>query len=266
MEAPEINPIEALLNSRHYDTNKAPQEEDILLQIRGEKIGTAGNFIALTGLPKSGKSTFINAFFASRFNDYQNKFGISLKRHPDIKRQNIGYFDTESAEFDFYKNIDRIKTMAEVTHLPGTFNAFNTRQDSRVLNRQMIEYYTTNFRAGIVVVDGLLDLVIDYNDPKECSDIISWLKMLTASNNCLFVVIIHTGKKDGHTLGHLGSMVDRYAQSVLEVTKHKESGIYSLSAKYLRSARDDFEPIHIKYQSGCYVESYPPPDEKPKNK
>jgi hypothetical protein len=47
-------------------------------------------------------------------------------------------------------------------------------------------------------------------------------------------------------LGHVGSIADRAAQSVLIVEKNKEAKQYVLKPEYLRSA-DDFEPVAIYY-------------------
>ena len=101
MGSPENNSTDQLLNSRHYKHDHKPPEESVLLKIGGQKIGTLGNFVAISGLPKSGKSTFVNSMIASAFIQDRVKFGIQLSTASP--RELIGYFDTESAEYDFYK-------------------------------------------------------------------------------------------------------------------------------------------------------------------
>jgi len=241
--------LENLLISRHYVEGYQPPEENVLLRIRNEIIGSAGNFIVLSGLPKSGKSTFLNAIISSYF------VGETLNLRLQLIKNKLffGYFDTESAPYDFYKNINRIKLMSNQTILGNNFNAFNTRQDPALINKLLIEQYISSYPVSVVFVDGLLDLVNNYNDEVESRQLIDWLKLITTKYNILLIGVIHTGKKDNHTLGHFGSMIDRYAQSILEVTKDKEQSTFTLSAKYLRSA-PEFEPITIKWNGNRYIE------------
>jgi archaellum biogenesis ATPase FlaH len=229
-----------VLNSRHFKENYDPPPENILLSINEKNIGCAGSFIIISGLPKAGKSTFLNAFISSNFKK-EDIFGIELKTN-----EKIGYFDTESSQNDFYNNLKRIKYMAKIKNFPENFNAYNTRLDSTQTNKILIEAYIMVHKPKVVFIDGLLDLLDNYNDEKESRELIVWLKKITTEYNILIIGVVHTGKKDNHTLGHFGSMVDRYAQSVLEVVKDKESGIFTLKSKYLRSA-NDFPDIHIMY-------------------
>lgn len=246
----EINYRE-LLDARHYKNDYTPPEEEVFLRIRGATIGTAGNFVILSGLPKAGKSTFLHAMISSYFSRGQNMFNISMTTSE--KKTCIGYFDTESAEYDFYSNIRRIKSFCGVYDLPANFNAFSTRMDSSEVNKKLIEEYVKILPASVVIIDGLLDLIKNYNDETESRDLVDWLKVLTAKYGVLIIGVIHTGKKDNHTLGHFGSMADRYAQSVLEVIKDKNANVLTLSAKYLRSA-PEFEPINIQWMGSGYME------------
>ena len=74
----------------------------------------------------------------------------------------------------------------------------------------------------------MLDLIHNFNDEVESKMLIEWLKFLTNEYNVLIIGVVHLGKRDNHTLGHFGSMVDRYAQSVVEVVKDKENDIFRI--------------------------------------
>lgn len=239
-----------LLEERHYKLDYEPVEEHKILTIQEKVVGTAGNFMILSGLPKAGKSTFLHAIISSSFMANKNIYGISLQ--PD-KRQCIGYFDTESAEYDFYRNIKRIRTFCNMYSLPSTFNMFTTREDNCETNKALVEAYIKTGIASVVIIDGLLDLIVNYNDEAESRRLIDWLKRITSQNKVLIIGVIHTGKKDNHTLGHFGSMADRYAQSVLEVVKEKETSTIQLWAKYMRSDRE-FDPIYLGWTGSEYVE------------
>ena len=61
--------------------------------------------------------------------------------------------------------------------------------------------------------------------------------------------VLHLGKGQGETLGHLGSNTDRWAQSTMIVEKNKDLGQFILKPKFLRSS-DDFDPIAIMNFNG----------------
>jgi hypothetical protein len=118
-------------------------------------------------------------------------------------------------------------------------------------------------------VDGLLDLCLDYNDPKETRLVTNWLKRITKQYDILLMGVLHLGKGQGETLGHLGSNTDRWSQSTMIVEKNKDAGQFVLKSKYLRSD-GDFEPVAImnfdgRWSQVPYIEQIAPiPTKKPK--
>jgi hypothetical protein len=231
------------LLTRSYLRNHIPAEEQILLKIGGNNIGSLQNYVIISGLPKSGKSTFTTSIVASSFNTY-DIFDIKLQTLPE--RRKVCYIDTESSEHDFYSHMNRIKNIAKLNNLPETFDAFNLRKDDPPKIKNMINaYLENNAQCSVIIIDGLLDLCMNYNDEVECRKVVNWLKHITTVYNLLVIGILHTGKRDGQTLGHLGSNTDRWAQSTLEVKKDAD-GCFELTPRFLRSSKD-FHPIKIKY-------------------
>lgn len=234
--------IEQLLEARKYNPNNQPQPEQVILTIGGKRVGSVQNLVTITGKQKNGKSRYVGATIAS---------GISQREIFEIKlrtprnRPRIALFDTEQADWDFYKQMQAIKEFAGVAELPPTFDAFNTREDEPIEQLQMIlKYLETNPDCGILFLDGLLDLLISFNDERESKNLINLIKRTTKIHNCLIIGVLHRGKGNDLTIGHLGSMADRVAQSVLKVEKIKERNTYCLSADFMRSD-EDFTPIEI---------------------
>ena len=248
-----------LLNSRKYDRTKSVKQQHITFTIQDKIIAQLGSYCVFTGQAKSGKSTFISATIASAFiPDFQDNYGIKLKFPPNRRR--ICYFDTESAEYDFYKQIDKIKYFCTKKQLPGEIDAFNTREDAPKAIREMIVHYLkTTPECSILVIDGFLDLCFNYNDEVETRLLTNWFKKITKEHNITLIGVLHTGKGSGETLGHLGSNTDRWANSTLIVEKNKQTQQFVLKPKFLRSS-DEFEPIAIqnfdgKWHQVQYIES-----------
>jgi hypothetical protein len=237
------NPIYIELYKNAYKRGYDPPQEQILFTIQGQNIGSIQNYCIISGLPKSGKSTFTTSIVASAFHTY-DIFDMKLQTLP--KRPKILYIDTESSEFDFYKHMARIKNVGNIDELPSFFDSFCLRKESPETIKLMIKAYLENTpECSIIILDGLLDIVMNYNDEVECRKVVNWIKEITTVNNLLLIGILHTGKNEGKTLGHLGSNTDRWAQSTLSVRK-EENGTFVLEPKFLRSA-GGFKAIQIEY-------------------
>jgi hypothetical protein len=231
------------LYKNSYKAGFVPDKEQILFKIDNNTIGSIQSYAVISGLPKSGKSTFVTSIVASCFID-SDIFGLKLKTLPD--RGRVCYIDTESSQHDFYSHMSRIKNLAKLPELPNTFDAFCLRKEEPLMIKKMIDAYLENTPdCSVIIIDGLLDLVMDFNDIIECRTIVNWIKKITTVYNIFLLGILHTGKRDGQTLGHLGSNTDRWAQSTLEVKKD-DQGYFELSPKFLRSSKN-FAPIKIKY-------------------
>jgi hypothetical protein len=231
------------LDNRRFDFSIQPDPEVKILTIRDNLILSRSNFCLLTGAPKVGKSTYTSAIIASAIARYPI-FDIQLHRTDDKKR--IAWFDTEQANYDLYKSVHRVLDLAAVSSYPDTLDIFTMRKDEAPNIIQLIEFYLkTTPEAGVVIIDGLLDLVYNFNDERECKILIDWLKRVTAEYNIGIIAVLHTGKTTGTSVGHIGSFADRYCQSNLEISKDPSSiGTITLKPKLLRSS-GDFEPISL---------------------
>ena len=100
--------LEEKLAQRKYKPDFIPPPSQVIFTIDDKPIGTIQNFIVFSGLPKAGKSTFLAAAIASAFQP-GDVFG--MKVHFPEGRRKIAYFDTESSDFDFYRQINKIKQL-----------------------------------------------------------------------------------------------------------------------------------------------------------
>ena len=249
MSQSKLDAARVKLQSRAFSPDNIPTEKEILLTIRQSTIGTPQSFVVFSGIPKSGKSTFMSALIASAFTPY-DIFAMKLKRPENCPK--IGLFDTESTDFDFYKYLCRIRDFAHLENIPHDLNAFCFREDEPEQIKLMINAYLhDNPDCKIIIIDGLLDLLIDFNDVRECKMLINWIKAITKKYGVLVISVLHTSKTSGNTLGHLGSMADRLVQSSMKIERNKEANTFDLSPAFLRSSAD-FEPVQIMNTTGTW--------------
>jgi AAA domain len=239
------------LESRRYNPDYVPAADHRILTIRDKLVGSLQNYVIFSGLPKSGKSTFMAATIASALHP-SDMFNIKINLPKGRKR--ICYIDTESSDYDFYRQMERIKNFAFLARLPDRLDAFSVREDNYNVIKGYIQIYLENNKdCGVLIIDGLLDLILNFNDEVESRKLVQWLKYLTKVFDCLIIGVLHLGKKEGATLGHLGSATDRYAVSTLEVVKDKEQQTFNLQSRFMRSDID-FEPVCIKNFNGTFQE------------
>jgi hypothetical protein len=227
------------------DLDAPPDPSKYILFARGKRLGSFGNFIAITGKPKSRKSAFAQAIISAAITATpQLDFVVTL---PPGKNGVI-LIDTEQDRNDLAMSLERLKRQATIS----SFNQFPqfsvysvSTLDPGEIHNFISELLRQNTNAGLVVVDGLLDLINDMNDVKEARELLAQIKTWAIVHDILFVTILHQSKSSGFSIGHLGSFADRKAQSVLSVEKNQDE-TSTISAAYLRSDAP-FEPITIYY-------------------
>lgn len=245
------NDLHEKLKTRKYQGNHKPKEENIIFTIRGKNIGTSQSFVCFQGLPKAGKSTFITSAVASAFTTF-DIYQMKISFLKDRKR--ICYIDTESSDFDYYRVLERIRSQIITDQLPHNFDSFLFREDSPQDILQMIEIYLNeNIDCSVLVIDGILDLISDFNSVEQSFYLIQWLKKITKKHDLLILCVLHLGKKDQFSIGHIGSYLDRKSQSVIKIEKNKDQKTIDLIPTFLRSS-EDFDPVSIMYESGTWIE------------
>lgn len=251
-----------LLSKRKYDPNKPPPAEQVVFLIESKNIGTLQNFITITGMQKSGKTTFLSAMIAAGLTR-DEKLSIRI-RLPEAQ-QKVAYFDTEQGDYDFFRTMERVKLFCSTDRMPDKLDAYNLREDEpRIICLLIERYLEQNPDCGLLVVDGILDLIESYNDEAESKRLVNWLKRITKQYNLLALLTLHKGKTTANTLGHLGAMADRAAQSILAVEKNKDTNTFILKSDYLRSA-EDFTPIEVRFNKEAHTWEtcdYQAPEEK----
>lgn len=249
-----MNPNDFIL-SRRFNYNTDPGNEPIILRIENKNIGSLQNFIGLTGLPKNGKGKYASAIVASALS---RKEVFSIRTRLPEDRSRAAWIATDESRYDLFKTISLIKNLSGLDDINDKLDVFNTRQDEGrnilLLIRNYLEAYKD---CSLLIIDNIGDLLINYNDEGQSKKVINTLKYLADEFNILIVSVLHLGKGNNTTLGHLGAGLDRYAQSVLRVTKDRERATYCLTGEMLRSA-GEFTPIDILYneQSDSWEQTY----------
>lgn len=244
--------IDAALAEARFDPREVPPEEVPVFTIQDRSIGTLGNYVAVTGKPKVGKTLFLSAILGSAYVPY-SIWDCKLTL-PDTRRK-IAYFDTEQSRYAFYRLMNRVKTHIGMDNIPSHIVPFLLRKFDPSIIIPMIDRVLQDAAISIVFIDGLLDLCRNYNDERESFEVIQFLKKTSQERNILIIGVIHQSKREAYSLGHLGSAVDRYAESTLSIEKDDSKKFITLSAGLLRNTIDEFTPITIMWNGSDFERS-----------
>lgn len=215
-----------------------------IISIQNKTIAVENSFISICGLPKSRKTTFLNYFLASAITG--NEF---LTIQVNIKNtDNIVIFDTEQSNFDFYRQMKFLKKLICKNDLPKNLYSYLFRQYDIDVILNTIYLIIQDKKPKLIIIDNITELVLNFNDPSEAKKLVQFLKKITAEFNTTIITLLHLGKGNLQSLGNLGSMVDRSANSILRVIYDKDYQSSTLEANMLRSD-SHFEPITIQWSN-----------------
>lgn len=242
-----ITPEEAIIlwHVSRLDLSEDYEQAPEILKVRGSVIGTLGNFSASIGKAKSKKTFNVSAIVAAAL-----KNGTVLNytaELPENKRK-ILYVDTEQSTYHCAKVAKRILRMAGLptdrNHEDLEFLVLRkyTPEERIAIVREAI-YRTENI--GLVIIDGIRDMVYDINSSGESTRVISLLMTWTGERNIHIHTILHQNKGDENARGHIGTELSNKAETVLQVEKDsKNPDISTVKTAHIRAV--DFEPFAFR--------------------
>ncbi len=210
------------------DMSKELPEVLPLVSINGSCICSVGNISAICGEAKSRKTFLTSGLVASAMAIPYNKlnnFQIVDKNH----NLDVLWIDTEQGEMHVRKVIDRISEMTgaklgglisepRLTTLALRELAPHERKQ-RMYDAMRLMHY------DLVVIDGIADLQRNTNDLEESDALVTELMALSTLAETHILCVLHTNPGSDKARGHLGSSLQRKAETVLFVHRVGETSV-----------------------------------------
>lgn len=193
-------------------------EPKYLFSIGGTPTIPAGELIGLKGRAKQGKSQFEYILIAAMLAGV-NKNNIK----PLQAEYKALLFDTEQSQASLKKCCQRALNYAGLPTEKNDdrFIPFFLRPASIDERKTTIENAIKEEKPDIVFIDGVRDLLQDFNNLEQSNELIQWLLSLTATYGCTIVSVLHQNKskEDGNMRGHLGTELLNKLTDCFEVSK-----------------------------------------------
>ena len=200
------------------DLSLPANEPKFMFSIGGVPTIPQGELVGIKGRAKMGKSQFEYYLIAVMLACASRG---SVKPMQD--RYKILLFDTEQSQVSLKKCCQRALNFAGLPtdKNDNRFLPFFMRPLSIEERRKVIADAVDAEKPDIVFIDGVRDLLQDFNSLDQSNDLIQWLLSLTAEHGCTIVSVLHQNKAkdDGNMRGHLGTELLNKLTDCFEVSK-----------------------------------------------
>ena len=205
-------------------------------------IGTLGNISMVIGKAKARKSFLINMMMTTALGDGVSYGMFQCDAPPD--KRGVLYLDTEQSKDMVWRAIKRVSTQLDVAE-PNleTFalRSINPRERLEVIERAINE----SDGIGLVIIDGISDLVSSINDEEQSTNVSTILMRLSEEHHIHIMTVLHTNKNDSNARGHLGTYFQNKAETTIEIAVNEiDKDVSNVEAKYSRS--EEITPFAIR--------------------
>ena len=223
--------IETLLDSRRIIFENPPPQPLTILKLDGKRISTAGNLTAISAQAKHGKSAVVGAMLAAIFAEPEDGGDFLGFEAEPANGKAVVHFDTEQSPYDAWQLVSRVLRRAGIAETPKNFRSYAVLDLSA--ENKLRAWKAALARAaeecgGIhsIFMDGAADLALSVNDEAEAIALVQEFVMLAVQYSCPIICVIHENPAQpgfaGKTRGHLGSQIERKAESNLRVKKDSD--------------------------------------------
>ena len=224
-EQPTINFSDYLV-----DLSEEIKEPPPLISFGNIPLFTRGNISCISGKAKSRK-TFLSCLFSAQFLEIPDNTKIII-------------FDTEQAKFHVQKHAKRIHRLLEWNENQNDdrLRVFRLRELPSKERLNFIKEAIPHFKPDLIFIDGVRDIMTDFNSIAESTEIVDLLLNLSSVHDCHICAMLHENKNDDNIRGHAGTELQNKSETVISVKK--DGDVSAVEPKYCRNI--EFEKFYFK--------------------
>jgi hypothetical protein len=224
--------FEADVGPYRLDFQKAYEAPRYTLSWDGIPFAPLGGIHAITGQAGNGKTMTLAQFMAAIL---CGEYGLlRCELEPNVKRS-VLYIDTEMEEANTIAVKNRVMTLCGrpinqqaddftvimLREVPETTDKNGAKIASSTNRWRMTLKAIYEYKPTAVFIDGLLDVVKDFNDNKECQETIYKCMQVASHYGISVWCIVHQNPGGEKLVGHLGSFLERKVTDVFQTKKDK---------------------------------------------
>lgn len=213
--------IECITISPEKDYTESPFGIDRIGKAYASKVVITEGLTVISAKPKTAKTKqgYLFAAVALQSNILSDHFFAAFPQN----KNKVVYVDTEQSLFD---NSLGYKTVQELTGEKDRVRKFTmlSLRNLNCIQRMFLlkKYVYANPDIGVLILDGVRDLVSDPNSAEEANTAVSFLLKMATENMIAIILVIHQNKIDNNLRGHLGTEIMNKAHTVLSIEKEED--------------------------------------------
>ncbi len=223
VDTPQLVSVLSILEQRQFKPGISPPPLRPIYSLGGSIISTPGNLTSITSAIKTGKSAVIGAMIASALAD-GNAGDLLGFTSSNPKGFALLHFDSEQSPGDHWYQVTRALKRAGRGQAQLWLHSYCL---TGLGCKQGWECVTAATRAaaeqhgGIhsILIDGVADFVADVNDAAASNAFVAELHDFAINFDCAIIGVIHFNPGTEKTRGHLGSQLERKAETNLRLDK-----------------------------------------------
>ena len=227
--------FDADISGDFLDFDKPYRPPRYTMERDGVPFADVGEIHIISGKPGNGKTGLMAQLIAATLggsfgNTVARKVGHKVNGSDDFHElpTRILYVDTEQGEDDTIGFKNRVISMSGVSK-------DEAKEHLKILRLRDTELAQDRWRKILksiwqvqptdIFLDGMLDIVEDYNDQKECQPIIRKCMMLATHYDTSLWAVLHENPLVDKLVGTLGSITQRKVSEIFTVIKVKQADL-----------------------------------------
>ena len=226
-------------------------ETKMILTFKGVGFGAIGGIQFITGHQKNGKTFLMAQLMAAILNgscERAKQFIAGLQFNEELRGEypnpSVLYVDTEQEKENTAKVAKRVHWLCGwPLDVPNDrFNVVWLRaEDSNDGRWTKVKAAIDKYQPLAVFVDGIRDVLGDFNDLKESASLIDQCMTITTYKHCTFWSVLHENPGSDKMRGHLGTEAANKASDVIRVTKKKQADKVTFDVEQVAARGRDIE-------------------------
>lgn len=250
---------QGLLCKYWLDYSRNYPEPHYLFRYNGVDFSPLGGLQAITGQQKNGKSFFLTMLMAAalepsseRVRSYLRGLELSQETLAFIgSKPRVLYIDTEMEDLNTVKVARRVQWLCgwpldeqnqrfRVLWLRAVDDDEDTKRERWELTKAAIE----DFQPNLVILDGIVDIVHNFNDNDESSRVIGEIMTIATKRNiCIWTALHQNPGNDAMAKmrGHLGTELANKSSDTFVSVKEKKPHNVKFTVKQINARNKDVD-------------------------
>jgi hypothetical protein len=253
-----------------FDDTMAYEEPPFLFEYKGVGFSPIGGIQALSGQKKNGKSILVSVLMGcalapdSESSRFAERFpGLRLRQTTvDLigHAPRILYVDTEQEQENTDKVVERAKWLAELpSHVHCDRLSIQWLRvtpentgDAADFRKKAILYAIDKVHPDLLFIDGIRDIIHDFNDIAESSELINSLMGLATKHQMCIWCTLHMNPRpsnddqDGKMRGHLGTELGNKVSDTFVMRKKRDTNGVTFTMHQLDARGKDVEDLTLQ--------------------